>query len=73
VFRDEELEAMAAAEPAEPDDVSRAVIADGLLRQRDAVVVRLQRLGAQLVDARADDLGLALLDAYLAAKRRELI
>jgi uncharacterized protein (DUF58 family) len=73
VFGDEELEAMAAAEPVEPDDVSRAVIADGLLRQREAVVGRLQRLGAQLVDARADDLGLALLDAYLAAKRRELI
>ena len=73
VFRDEDLEAMAAAEPTEPDDVSRAVIADGLLRQREAVVGRLQRLGAHLVDARADDLGLALLDAYLAAKRRELI
>jgi len=73
VFGDEELEAMAAAAPVEPDDVSRAVIADGLLRQREAVVGRLQRLGAQLVDARADDLGLALLDAYLAAKRRELI
>jgi uncharacterized protein (DUF58 family) len=73
VFRDEELEGLAAAEPVEPDDVSRAVIADGLLRQREAVVGRLQRLGAQLVDARADDLGLALLDAYLAAKRRELI
>jgi uncharacterized protein (DUF58 family) len=73
VFRDEELEAMAAAEPVEPDDVSRAVIADGLLRQREAVAVRLQRLGAQLVDARADDLGLALLDAYLAVKQRELI
>jgi len=30
-------------------------------------------LGARLVDARAEDLGLALLDAYLEAKRRELI
>jgi len=73
VFRDEELETLAAAEPAEPDDVSRAVIAAGLLRQREAVVARLQRLGARLVDAKSDDLGLALLDAYLEAKRRELI
>jgi uncharacterized protein (DUF58 family) len=73
VFGDEELEALASAEPAEPDDVSRAVIAAGLLRQREAVVARLQRLGARLVDARAEDLGLALLDAYLEAKRRELI
>jgi uncharacterized protein (DUF58 family) len=73
VFGDEELEALAAAEPTEPDDVSRAVIAAGLLRQREAVVARLQRLGARLVDARAEDLGLALLDAYLEAKRRSLI
>jgi hypothetical protein len=43
------------------------------VRQRDIVIARLQRLGARLVDARADDLGIALLDAYLDAKRRELI
>jgi uncharacterized protein (DUF58 family) len=73
VFRDEELEAIAQAEPREPDDVSRAVIAAGLLRQREVVIARLERLGARLVDARADDLGLALLNAYLDAKRRELI
>jgi uncharacterized protein (DUF58 family) len=72
-FRDEELEEMATAEPIEPDDVSRAVIAAGLLRQREIVISRLQRLGAHLVDARGDDLGLAVIDAYLDAKRRELI
>jgi uncharacterized protein (DUF58 family) len=73
VFRDEELEALAEAEPLEPDDVSRAVIAGGLLRQREIVVSRLQRMGARLVDARAEDLGPALVDAYLDVKRRELI
>jgi uncharacterized protein (DUF58 family) len=73
VFRDEELEALAEAEPKEPDDVSRAVIAAGLLRQREAVIGRLERLGARLVDARSEDLGLSLLNAYLEAKRRELI
>ncbi|WP_372782839.1 DUF58 domain-containing protein [Phenylobacterium sp.] len=73
VFRDEELEALADAEPVEADDVSRAVIAAGLLRQREIVIGRLQRLGAQLVDARAEDLGISLLNAYLDVKRRELI
>jgi uncharacterized protein (DUF58 family) len=73
VFRDEELEALVAAEPQEPDDVSRAVIAAGLLRQREIVISRLERLGARLVAARADDLGVSLLNAYLDAKRRELI
>ncbi|HEY3951252.1 DUF58 domain-containing protein [Phenylobacterium sp.] len=77
VFRDEELEALAEAEPVEPDDVSRAVIAAGLSRQREIVIGRLQRLGARLVDAPSragtDDLGLALIDAYLDVKRRDLI
>jgi uncharacterized protein (DUF58 family) len=73
VFRDEELEALADAEPREPDDVSRAVIAAGLMRQREIVIGRLQRLGAQLVEAKAEDLGMSLLNAYLDAKRRELI
>lgn len=73
VFRDEELEALAQAEPVDPDDVSRAVIAAGLLRQREIVIGRLQRLGARLVDARAEDLGVTLLNAYLDVKRRELV
>jgi uncharacterized protein (DUF58 family) len=73
LFRDDELETLIDQEPVEPDDVSRSVIAAALLRQREIVVGRLRRLGALMVDARADDLGLALLDAYLDAKRRELV
>jgi uncharacterized protein (DUF58 family) len=73
VFRDEELEALARAEPTEPEDVARAVIADGLLRQREAVAIRLRRLGAQIVDAPAEGLGPALLNGYLDAKRRGLV
>jgi uncharacterized protein (DUF58 family) len=69
-FRDAELEAMVEREPAETDDVSRAVIAGELLRQREAVVTRLKRLGVQIVDAPADGLSMALLNGYLDAKRR---
>ena len=73
VFRDEELETLAAREPQEPDDVSRAVIAASLLRQRELVVGRLKRMGAQIVEAQAAGLGVALVNAYLDAKRRELV
>jgi uncharacterized protein (DUF58 family) len=73
VFRDEELEALVGMEPAEPDDVSRAVIAAGLLRQRELVVSRLKRMGAQIVEAPAGQLGPALVNGYLDAKRRELV
>jgi uncharacterized protein (DUF58 family) len=73
VFRDEELEALVAKAPVEPDDVSRAVIAERLLRQREGVANRLKRLGAQIVDAPPGGLGPALLNGYLDVKRRGLI
>jgi uncharacterized protein (DUF58 family) len=73
VFRDEELEALAQAEPAEPDDVSRAVIAAALLRERDLVVARLRRMGVHVVDAPADQMGSALLSSYIDVKRRDLL
>jgi uncharacterized protein (DUF58 family) len=69
-FRDAELGALVEAEPQSADDVSRAVIAGRLMKQRDSVVARLRRAGAEVVDPGADDLGLALVDSYLAVKRR---
>ncbi len=72
-FRDEELEQLARAEPLAPADVSRAVIAGDLLRERRVVMERLRRLGVQIVDAPADRLGPALLDRYMELKRRELL
>jgi uncharacterized protein (DUF58 family) len=73
VFRDEELESLTTKAPVEPDDVSRAVIAERLLRQREAVTNRLRRLGAQIVDAPGDVLSTALLNSYLDVKRRGMI
>lgn len=73
VFRDEELETLRARRPVEPDDVSRAVIAERMLRQREEVAARLRRLGAQIVDAPAEGLSAALVNRYLDAKRRELV
>ncbi|MEW5685958.1 MAG: DUF58 domain-containing protein [Pseudomonadota bacterium] len=72
-FRDEELERLRAKAPETPEDVSRAVIADRLLKQREGVTARLRRLGAQIIDAPVDGLSNALLNGYLDAKRRGLI
>src|SRR5262249_25569327 len=72
-FRDEELERIVDAEPADPEDVSRAVIAASLLKQREVVVGRLQRLGAWIVEAPAGGLGVELVNSYRAAKRRDLL
>jgi uncharacterized protein (DUF58 family) len=73
VFRDEELERMADKEPVNPDDVSRAVIADALLRERDVVISRLRRMGVEVVDTPAERAGVSLLNAYLELKRRNVL
>ena len=73
VLRDEELESLVDQPPAEPDDVSRAVIAGTMLQQREIVIGRLRRAGAQIVEAPVGRLGPDLINAYLDAKRRELL
>jgi uncharacterized protein (DUF58 family) len=73
VLRDEELEGLARLEPVGADDVSRAVTADALLREREAVITRLRRMGVKIVDAPADRIGPALLSAYLDLKRKDLL
>ena len=73
VLRDEELEAFAAAEPAEPEDISRAVTAAALLRERRLVITRLRHLGVHVVEAAGADAGPALVGAYLDLKRRSLL
>jgi uncharacterized protein (DUF58 family) len=72
VMQDEELEGM--AQPSRrAADVSRAVVAAGLLRERETVVARLRRLGAQIVEAPAARIGPDLINAYVDLKRRDLL
>lgn len=73
VMRDEELEHVVDNEPHEPADVTRAVTAAALLRQRRLVVARLRRLGAHVVEASHEQAGPALLNAYLGLKRRNAL
>jgi uncharacterized protein (DUF58 family) len=73
LFRDEELEQFIAAEPAEPADITKAVTAAALLRQRRLVISRLRRLGVHVVEAGRDDAGPALVNAYVQMKRRNLL
>jgi uncharacterized protein (DUF58 family) len=73
LFHDEELEALATAEPEEPEDVTKAVTAAALLRQRRLVVTRLKRLGVHVVEAGRDEAGPALVGAYVKLKQRNLL
>jgi uncharacterized protein (DUF58 family) len=73
LMRDVELEELAAAAPATTADVSRAVVAASLLRERRIVIARLQRLGVHVVEAPYERLGTDLVNAYLDLKKRDLL
>ncbi len=73
LMEDVELQAMADTAPERSADVSRAVIAASMLRERKIVVARLQRLGVHIVEAHHDRIGTDLVNAYLGLKRRNLL
>ena len=73
VMRDDELEALTRKAPDEAADVSRAVVAQALLREREVVIERLRRMGVQILEAPAGRIGPALLARYLDLKRRDLL
>jgi uncharacterized protein (DUF58 family) len=73
VLRDDELEGLAGAEPAVPEDISRAVTAASLLRERRLVITKLRHLGVHVIEAPAAEAGPAVVNAYLDFKRRSLI
>ena len=73
VMRDEELEDIGAAEPQTPEDVTRAVTAAALLRERRLVITRLRHLGVHVIEAAHEEAGPALVNAYLGFKRRDML
>lgn len=73
VFNDEELETIVAAEPATPADVTRAVTADALLRDRRVVLTRLRHLGAHVIESEHDRLAERLVAGYVDLKRRNML
>lgn len=73
VLRDDELEILTRKAPADGEDVSRAVVAASLLREREVVIERLRRMGVQILEAPADRVGPQLLARYLDLKRRDLL
>ncbi len=71
--RDSELESFADTPPEDSDAVARAVTAAALLRDRRLVIARLERMGAHIIVAPYEELGAALVNAYLDIKQRDLL
>ena len=68
-MEDAELDAMAAADPADLQTLAVAVTADTLARQRALVLQRLRQLGVDVIEAPWDRIGYRLIDRYLDIKR----
>jgi uncharacterized protein (DUF58 family) len=73
VLRDEEVEAIADRLPQTPDDVTRAVTAAALLRDRRLALARLQHLGVHVIESAYDQVGETLVAGYVDLKRRNLL
>ncbi|WHU03518.1 DUF58 domain-containing protein [Sphingomonas sp. NIBR02145] len=73
ILADDELEDLAGTEPVAIDDVSRAVIAASMLRERRIVAARLRHAGIHVLEAKHDQVGAALVRQYLDFKRRNLL
>lgn len=72
-FRDPALDMTAQAEPDDFSDVTRAVVAEDFIRERQTVLERLRRMGVLIVDSPADTLTTNVLNRYLSIQQRELI
>lgn len=73
VLRDEELESIADAMPLRPEDVTRAVTAAALIRDRRLALTRLQHLGVHVIESEYDRVGERLVAGYIDLKRRNLL
>jgi uncharacterized protein (DUF58 family) len=73
VLRDEELETIADALPERPEDVTRAVTAAALIRDRRLVLTRLQHLGVHVIESEYDKVAERLVAGYIDLKRRNLL
>jgi uncharacterized protein (DUF58 family) len=70
VIKDEELEDEERRRPESGSDVTRANVAAAMLRDRQLVIARLQRLGADVIEVPADAMGAHVVEAYLGIKRQ---
>ena len=72
-FKNQPLNELAQQSPNNIDDVSRAVIAQSLLSERDIVLAKLRRMGVDVIDADPDTLNTEIVNHYLMLKQRGAI
>jgi uncharacterized protein (DUF58 family) len=73
VLRDEELEAIVEHRPERPADITRAVTAAALLKDRRIALTRLRHMGVHVIESEYDRVGERLVAGYVDLKRRNLL
>ena len=68
-FRDEVVDTLQNAVPAQPEDVTRAVFASRLSQRRERVIAQLRRQGVEVLEAPTEHLATSIVTRYLALKR----
>lgn len=72
-FRDDALEQVLQDSPKSPSSVSKSVIANSLIVERNLVIKKLRRMGVHVVDVGIENINNAVLNKYLELKKREAI
>lgn len=72
-FRNQPLGALTQTSPETPEDITRAVIAQSLLSERDIVMAKLARMGVDVIDADPNTINAEVVNRYLEMKRRGAI
>ena len=73
VLRDDELETIVDHAPGQAADVTRAVTAAALLRDRRLVLLRLRHLGVHVIESPYDQVAERLVQGYVDLKRKSLL
>ncbi|WP_338056552.1 DUF58 domain-containing protein [Sphingomonas montana] len=73
VLRDDVLETIVDRAPEQAADVTRAVTAAALLRDRRLVLLRLRHLGVHVIESAHDQVAERLVEGYVDLKRRSLL
>lgn len=72
-FRNTALDKLITQNADTPEEAAASLIGDGLMRERDIVLRRLERMGVNVIDADAETLNMKVLNTYMLLKARNAI
>ena len=72
-FRNTALDKLISQNADTPEEAVTSLIGDGLMRERDIVLRRLERMGVNVIDADAETLNMKVLNTYMLLKARNAI